>query len=79
MTPSHKTHVGLAGEWRDLAGPFRTVRLQLNDTRYRHREIEGDGEVGTTFESSGGEARLELEHAPIGPLKVIEKVSAFSV
>ena len=64
-----RDHVALAGEWRDLDGPFRTIRVQLNDTRYRHREIEGDGTVGTTFESFGGEARIELEHAPLGPLK----------
>lgn len=64
-----RNHLAVAGEWRDLGGPFRTVRLQLNDTRYRHQEVEGDGSVGTTFESKGGEARVELEHAPIGPLK----------
>jgi iron complex outermembrane receptor protein len=71
-------HVALAGEWRDLGGPFRTIRLRLDDTRYRHREIEGDGEVGTTFESSGGEGRLELEHAPLGPLKGVLGVQAES-
>ena len=64
-----RDHVALSGEWRDLGGPVRTVRFQLNDTRYQHQEIEGDGAVGTTFRTSGPEARVEFEHAPIGPLK----------
>ena len=64
-----RDHVGLAGEWRDLGGPIRTLRTQLNRTRYEHREIEGDGAVGTVFDSTGTEARIEAEHAPIGRVR----------
>ena len=64
-----RDHLALAGEWRDLGGPLRTVRARLDRTVYEHREIEGSGEVGTTFATSGNEARLELEHAPLGPLR----------
>jgi iron complex outermembrane receptor protein len=64
-----RDHVGLAGEWRELGGPIRTVRTQLNRTRYEHKEIEGSGEVGTTFDSTGTEARIEAEHAPIGSVR----------
>ncbi len=64
-----RDHVALSGEWRDLGGPLRTARFQLNGTRYQHEEIEGSGAVGTTFKTRGPEARVEVEHAPIGPLR----------
>lgn len=64
-----RSHVAVAGEWRDLAGPFRTVRLRVDDTRYRHQEVEGSGAVGTTFDSKGPELRVEAEHVPLGPLR----------
>lgn len=64
-----RDHVGVSGEARELGGVLRTARVQLNHTRYRHEEIEGTGEIGTTFKTSGTEARVELEHAPIGPLR----------
>ncbi|MDP3824217.1 MAG: TonB-dependent receptor [Burkholderiales bacterium] len=71
-----RDHVGVAGELRDTGGLIRTLRVQLNDTRYKHEEIEGSGEIGTTFKSSGTEARVELEHAPIGPLRGLVGVQA---
>ncbi len=64
-----RDHAAVAGEARDLPGLFPTVRAQVNDTRYRHQEVEGSGAVGTTFRTSGTELRLEAEHAPVGPLK----------
>jgi len=63
-----REHVGLSGEVRDLGGPLRTLRVQLNHTDYRHEEVEGTGEIGTTFKTRGTEARVELEHARVGPL-----------
>lgn len=62
-----REHLALAGEQRALDGPLRTVRAQFGRTVYRHREIEGGGEVGTTFDHRGSAGRLELEHAPLGP------------
>jgi iron complex outermembrane receptor protein len=64
-----RDHAALAGEVRDLRGLFRTLRAQVNDTRYRHEEVEGSGAIGTTFRTSGTELRVEAEHAPLGPLK----------
>ena len=71
-----RDHVGVAGELRDIDGPIRTLRVQLNDTRYKHEEVEGSGAIGTTFKTSGTEARVELEHAPIGPLRGLVGVQA---
>ncbi|MBC8056952.1 MAG: TonB-dependent receptor [Rhizobiales bacterium] len=64
-----RDHFGVSGEARELGGLIRTARLQLNHTRYQHEEIEGSGEIGTTFKTSGTEGRIELEHASLGPVR----------
>jgi iron complex outermembrane receptor protein len=64
-----RDHVGLAGELKFTDALIRSVRAQFNNTRYEHQEIEGTGEIGTTFKSSGNELRLEAQHAPIGTLR----------
>jgi iron complex outermembrane recepter protein len=55
----------LAGERRGLAGPFSSVNLQASHTRYQHQELEGDGAVGTSFQSSGQELRLQANQAAL--------------
>jgi iron complex outermembrane receptor protein len=64
-----RDHVGIAGEWKSPDGPLRALRVQLNDTRYKHEEIEGTGAIGTTFKTSGTEGRVEAEHAPLGAVR----------
>lgn len=64
-----REHLGISAEHRDLGGALKEVRLQLNDTRYRHDEVEPGGAIGTTFRSSGTEARIEATHAPLGSLR----------
>jgi iron complex outermembrane recepter protein len=59
----------LAGERRGLAGPLRSVSGHVSQTDYRHQEVEGSGEVGTTFDSRGRELRLQAEHAPVGAVR----------
>ncbi|MFN6996619.1 MAG: TonB-dependent receptor [Aquincola tertiaricarbonis] len=63
-----RDRVALAGERRRLAGPFTQLEFQASHTRYKHEEVEGSGEVGTTFRSTGDELRLQARHAPLGPL-----------
>ena len=65
----HRQRTSLAGELRDLGGWIRAVRGQINDTRYHHDEIDGSGAIGTTFRTSGTDSRIEVEHAPLGPVK----------
>jgi iron complex outermembrane receptor protein len=55
----------LAGELRDLGGPIRAVRGQVQQSDYKHEEVEGSGAVGTTFDNKGTDARFELEHSPL--------------
>lgn len=55
----------LGAERRGLAGPFSAVSLQASHTRYQHEEVEGSGEVGTTFASRGGELRLQATQATV--------------
>jgi iron complex outermembrane receptor protein len=46
-------------------GIFRSAKFALGLADYTHRELEGT-EVGTRFDSRGGEGRLELLHHPLG-------------
>jgi iron complex outermembrane recepter protein len=63
-----RNRVALAGERRGLSGPFTQVAFQAHRTNYEHAEVEGGGEVGTTFSSRGAEMRLQAQHAPLGGL-----------
>lgn len=56
----------LAGERRGLAGPFSQVEFRVGHQRYRHEEVEGSGEVGTVFRSTGRELRLLARQAARG-------------
>jgi len=64
-----RDHLGLALDAGGGSGVLRALRASANRTVYRHREIEGDGTVGTTFDSSGNELRVELDHAPLGSVR----------
>ncbi|MBP22529.1 TonB-dependent receptor domain-containing protein [Alcanivorax jadensis] len=57
--------VDARGEYRNPMDGITAIRFRGNHTEYRHHEIE-EGEIGTTFRNRGGDARLEVEHAPIG-------------
>ncbi len=64
-----RDRLALAGERRFGSGFVRSVSVQGSSTRYRHEEVEGSGEVGTTFASRGQDLRLELRHAPVAGLE----------
>ena len=53
---------------RPLPGIAR-IRATLADGNYRHDEIEGSGEVGTSFRSTGREARVEITHEPLAGVR----------
>ncbi|RZU02541.1 TonB-dependent receptor [Rivibacter subsaxonicus] len=61
--------LALAGEYRFNDGFVRKISGRVQRTDYQHEEVEGTGEVGTTFENKGTDSRFELEHAAIGALK----------
>ncbi len=63
-----RQHLGVDSEFKDLAGAFQTIRLQFNKTRYQHQEVDGAGQIGTTFKTSGNELRVEAQQAPWGGL-----------
>ena len=58
----------LAGEWRNLPGPFAGLKVQLNRTDYSHTEFDA-GVPGTVFRNSGVDGRLEARHTRLGPLE----------
>ena len=57
--------VDARGEYRNPFSGIAKVRFRGNVTDYRHHEIEEDT-IGSTFTNKGGDARLEVEHAPFG-------------
>lgn len=63
----HQDRYALEGEWRDLAGPLQSVKLQASRTNYRHTEYEA-GEAGTVFRNQGSDFRLEARHRKIGAM-----------
>jgi len=63
-----RDRLAVAGERRGLGGWFPQLSLQASHTRYEHQEVEGSGEVGTTFKSRGNDLRIEAQHAAIGPI-----------
>lgn len=69
MIKLRRDHVGFASELKFSDGPLRALRLNANYTDYQHKEVEGDGAVGTVFSSQGHDVRVEAEHAPIGPVR----------
>ncbi|MEO5733543.1 MAG: TonB-dependent receptor [Rubrivivax sp.] len=60
-----RNRVALAGEWRLPDGFITAVRGQASGTDYQHKEIGGDGAVGTTFANRGADFRLEAVHRPL--------------
>ncbi|MGQ4659979.1 TonB-dependent receptor domain-containing protein [Lysobacter sp. F6437] len=48
----------------DDLGAFESLRVKFARTDYTHTEYEGD-EVGTVFDNTGTEARVELVHQPV--------------
>ena len=62
-----RDRVAFAAERRRLPGPISAFEIQASHTRYRHEEVEGSGEVGTTFRSQGNDLRIQARHAALGP------------
>ncbi len=67
--------VNLVSERLDVRGELRqpfagaaAIRFRAGVTDYRHDEIE-EGAVATTFSNKAHDARVELEHLPIGGLR----------
>jgi iron complex outermembrane recepter protein len=61
----------LEGKQQLAAGPVRELTALFASTRYQHQEIEGTGEVGTTFKNRGDEWRIEAKTANYGPWRAV--------
>ena len=59
-----RTRVDVKGEY-NLGGFFENAKFRLAYNDYEHTELEGD-EIGTRFETTGFDSRLELRHREIG-------------
>ncbi len=68
LLDSKQNRFHLAGELREIPGPFRTASLRAVYGDYEHAELEGD-ETGTVFDNRGFEGRLEFEQRTMGALE----------
>jgi len=62
-----QTRFDVEGAWSFGGNVVRAARLRAGYADYQHEEIEGE-EVGTRFDNSEFEGRLEATHAPLGPV-----------
>jgi iron complex outermembrane receptor protein len=60
-----RQRLATAGEWRDPLPGLARVNWQFANSRYKHQEVEGSGAIGTVFQSSGKDGRVEAQHAAI--------------
>lgn len=63
-----QTRYDAALHWHNPFANLEVFRGFLTYTDYEHQEIEPSGEVGTTYSNETWEGRLEMVHAPVGPL-----------
>jgi iron complex outermembrane receptor protein len=60
--------VDLRGERRNLGGFFSGVKFLGGYRNYKHDEIEGSGEIATSFANKVTEGNVYLNHRAFGPL-----------
>ncbi len=56
------------GEIREPLDGISAIRFNIGLSDYQHTEFER-AEVGTVFENEGYDGRIEIAHAPLGPLE----------
>ncbi len=61
----------LEGKQQLSSGLLRELNALFSSTRYQHQEIEGTGEVGTTFKNRAEEWRVEAKTANYGPWRAV--------
>jgi iron complex outermembrane receptor protein len=62
-----QTRFDAEAAWTFGGSLVRAAKLRAGYSDYNHQEFEGD-EVGTRFDNSEFEGRLEATHAPLGPV-----------
>jgi iron complex outermembrane receptor protein len=64
-----QSRVEASGELADPMAGLARAKFRAGHSDYEHREIESDGEIGTTFRTKSWEGRLEVLHAPLAGWK----------
>lgn len=60
-----QTRIDLRGEYLAGNSIIEKTKIAVATNDYSHREIEGSGEVATTFDNDQWEARIETVHNPL--------------
>lgn len=64
-----QTRVDLRGKLYAPMRGFEALETRIGVNDYRHREIEQSGAIGTRFDVTEVEARVQLSHEPLGAWK----------
>lgn len=60
-----QTRVDLDAQLNEPFVGFEKINFRLGVNDYQHDEIEGNGEIGTSFDNQAWEGRIEFTHNPI--------------
>jgi iron complex outermembrane receptor protein len=63
-----RTRIDVRGERRNLGGFISGIKVQGGFRDYKHDEIEGSGEIATSFKNRVTEGDLYANHGPTGAL-----------
>jgi iron complex outermembrane receptor protein len=63
-----RARIDLRGEWRNADRFISGIKFQGGFRDYKHDEIEGSGEIATSFKNQVTEGNLYLNHRPTGAL-----------
>jgi iron complex outermembrane receptor protein len=63
-----RTRLDLEAEVNQATGFWRSVKARFGASRYHHAELSGGDTINTRFTNNAWEGRLELGHAPGGPV-----------
>ncbi len=69
-----QTRVDLRGKLYEPLRGFEELETRVGVNDYRHREIEASGAIGTQFDVTEVEARVQLAHHPLGAWKGVTGV-----
>ncbi len=63
-----RTRLDLEAEVNQATSFWRSVKARFGASRYHHAELSGGDTINTRFTNNAWEGRLELGHAPAGPV-----------
>lgn len=64
-----QTRIDFEAGWNAPVAWLESLNLRVGSNDYEHTEVEGNGEVGTRFQTDAVEARVEAVHEPLADVR----------